>query len=242
MASKTNFLLKNTEGVSEQSKTINHTAQIVLEGVGKRFRYEWIFKNLSQTFDSGKIYALLGSNGSGKSTLMKILSGHLSPSTGQVSFFVNEKKQDEDNIYKHINYAAPYIELIEELTLTEMIQFHAKFKPLSKGVLSDSNTLKTNDLISILGFEKSQNKEIRYFSSGMKQRLKLALAVCADSPILLLDEPTTNLDAQGVAWYRQLISRFGRGSNRLTVVASNIEHDYDFCDETLNIEDFKPRS
>lgn len=231
MASKTNFLLKNTEGVSEQSKTINHT-HIMLEGVGKRFRYEWIFRNLSKTFDCHKTYALLGSNGSGKSTLMKILSGHLSPSEGKISFYVEDKKQDEDDIYKHISYAAPYIELIEELTLSEMIQFHAKFKPLS-------NSLKTNDLIDVLGFEKSKNKEIRYFSSGMKQRLKLALAICTDSPILLLDEPTTNLDAQGVAWYRQLISRFTEVGNRLTIVASNIEHDYDFCDEILNIENFK---
>ena len=232
MASKTNFLLKNTEGVSEQSKTINHTAQIMLEGVGKRFRYEWIFRNIFKTFDSGNIYALLGSNGSGKSTLMKILSGHLSPSEGKISFYVTDKQQDEDSIYKHISYAAPYVELIEELTLTEMIQFHIKFKPLS-------NSLKINDLIEILGFEKSKNKEIRYFSSGMKQRLKLALAICSDSPILLLDEPTTNLDAQGVAWYRQLISRFTEGGNRLTIVASNIEHDYDFCNEMLNIEDCK---
>ncbi len=240
MASKTNFLLKNTEGVSEQSKTINQTAQIMLEGVGKRFRYEWIFRNLSKTFESGNIYALLGSNGSGKSTLMKILSGHLSPSEGKISFYVKDKQQDEDSIYKHISYAAPYVELIEELTLTEMIQFHIKFKPLS-------NSLKINDLIEILGFEKSKNKEIRYFSSGMKQRLKLALAICSDSPILLLDEPTTNLDAQGVAWYRQLMSRFAGGTsqnsrdegNRLTIVASNIEHDYDFCNQMLNIEDFK---
>ncbi|MBL7815314.1 MAG: ABC transporter ATP-binding protein [Saprospiraceae bacterium] len=205
---------------------------IQLEGVGKRFRYDWIFKNISTTFDNSKRYALLGSNGSGKSTLMKILSGHLSPSTGKIQFFINEKAQDEDDIYKHISYAAPYIDLIEELTLTEMIQFHTTFKPLSK-------SLKINDLIEILGFEKSRHKEIRYFSSGMKQRLKLALAICSNSPILLLDEPTTNLDAQGVAWYRQLMSRFTEGTHRLTIVASNIEHDYDFCDIQLNIEDYK---
>ncbi len=213
---------------SEQSLT----TQITLEAVGKRFRYEWIFKNITKTFEGGKTYALLGSNGSGKSTLMKILSGHLSPSVGKIHFYTNDIKQDEDNIYKHISYAAPYIELIEELTLTEMIQFHIKFKPLSK-------TLRINDLIAILGFQKSKNKEIRYFSSGMKQRLKLALAICSDSPILLLDEPTTNLDAQGVTWYRQLISTYTEGGIRLTIVASNILHDYDFCDETLNIEDFK---
>ena len=231
--------------MSEQVQTV----QIKLDDVGKRFRYEWIFRNLSTTFEGGKTYALLGSNGSGKSTLMKILSGHLSPSAGKVAFTIDEKKQDEDNIYKHISYAAPYVELIEELTLTEMIQFHIKFKPLSKGVLSDSKTLTVNGLIEILNFDKSRHKEIRFFSSGMKQRLKLALAICSDSPILLLDEPTTNLDAQGVAWYRQLMSRFtvsegnldsfGKEGNRLTIIASNIEHDYDFCDKMLNIEDFK---
>ena len=224
--------MKNTEGVSEKSQAINQTVSIQLEGVGKRFRYEWIFRNLSTRFESGKTYALLGSNGSGKSTLMKILSGHLSPSAGKIIFEVKNKKQDEDNIYKHISYAAPYIELIEELTLTEMIQFHIKFKPLSK-------SLTINDLIEILNFDKSRNKEIRYFSSGMKQRLKLALAICSDSPILLLDEPTTNLDAQGVAWYQQLISRFTEGGNRLIIVASNIAHDYNFCDTQLNIEDYK---
>ena len=231
--------------MSEQVQTV----QIKLDDVGKRFRYEWIFRNLSTTFEGGKTYALLGSNGSGKSTLMKILSGHLSPSAGKIVFTIDEKKQDEDNIYKHISYAAPYVELIEELTLTEMIQFHIKFKPLSKGVLSDSKTLTVNGLIEVLNFDKSRHKEIRFFSSGMKQRLKLALAICSDSPILLLDEPTTNLDAQGVAWYRQLMSRFtvsegnldsfGKEGNRLTIIASNIEHDYDFCDKMLNIEDFK---
>lgn len=218
--------------MSKNIQTANQNVQITLDDVGKRFRYEWIFRNLSTTFESGKSYALLGSNGSGKSTLMKILSGHLSPSSGKISFNINEKRQDEDNIYKHISYAAPYIELIEELTLTEMINFHTKFKPLN-------NNLTTNDLIDILNFEKSRNKEIRYFSSGMKQRLKLVIAICSDSPILLLDEPTTNLDAQGVAWYRQLMNRFTEGANRLTIVASNIEHDYDFCHKILNIENFK---
>ena len=99
--------------MSEQVQTV----QIKLDDVGKRFRYEWIFRNLSTTFEGGKTYALLGSNGSGKSTLMKILSGHLSPSAGKITFTIDEKKQDEDNIYKHISYAAPYIELIATFCL-----------------------------------------------------------------------------------------------------------------------------
>jgi ABC-type multidrug transport system ATPase subunit len=181
---------------------------IQLDAIGKRFRYEWIFRNISTTFDAEQRYAILGPNGVGKSTLMKILSGHLTPSEGKMTVQIDSKTVEADAIYRHVNYAAPYIELIEEFTLTEAIDFHIKFHPLS-------NSLKINDLINVLGFQKSKDKEIRYFSSGMRQRLKLALAICSDSPILLLDEPTTNLDNQGVAWYRGLMQQYTEGSNRL---------------------------
>ncbi len=205
---------------------------IQLEKIGKRFRYEWIFRDISTNFEQGRRYAILGPNGVGKSTLMKILSGHLTPSAGKISVQLDDKILDADAIYRHVSFAAPYIELIEEFTLTEAIDFHIKFHPLSKN-------LKINDLIEILGFQKSKDKEIRYFSSGMRQRLKLALAICSDSPILLLDEPTTNLDVQGVAWYRSLMQQYTEGSPRLVIIASNAEHDYDFCDATMNILDFK---
>ena len=204
---------------------------IELNNIGKRFRYEWIFKNITHSFQSGQSYALLGPNGSGKSTLMKILSGHLTPSDGQISFSNKEKKIDGDDVYQHISYSAPYIDVIEEMTLTEIIAFHSKFKPLSKGLI-------INDLIQLLGFKNADDKEIRFFSSGMKQRLKLVLSICSDTPILLLDEPTTNLDAQGVAWYRDLMQQFS-DTNRLVIVASNIEHDYEFCEERMNILDYK---
>jgi ABC-type multidrug transport system ATPase subunit len=214
--------------------------QIELDNIGKRFRYEWIFKGVSQTFEQGSSYAILGPNGSGKSTLMKVLSGHLSPSDGSISFlYENKKKLMVEDVYKHISYAAPYIDLVEEMTLEELITYYFKFKTLRKGLIN-------KDLVDILGFQKSKNKQIRFFSSGMKQRLKLVLAICADTPILLLDEPTTNLDAQGVSWYQQLISENNkntepafRGVERLVVIASNIEHDYTFCKNKLNILDYK---
>jgi ABC-type multidrug transport system ATPase subunit len=215
---------------------------IELKDIGKRFRYEWIFKNITHTFENGKSYAVLGPNGSGKSTLMKILSGHLTPSAGEITFYNNGKKRDGETIYHLVSYAAPYIDLIEELTLTEIIAFHSKFKPLSRNLSGSTETAKINSLIDILNFQKSRNKEIRFFSSGMKQRLKLALAICSETPILLLDEPTTNLDAQGVEWYQNLIKTFVLDTpthDRLVIVASNIEHDYLFCDEKLDILGYK---
>lgn len=204
---------------------------IHLQDIGKRYRLEWIFRGLTHTLRSGERYALLGPNGSGKSTLLKVLSGHLSPSRGAVLF---EKNGGEvvtpDEIYRHISYAAPYIELIEEFTLEEAMRFHAGLKPLLPGM-----TL--TRLYDLLALPRARSKELRFFSSGMKQRVKLALAVCSDTPVLLLDEPATNLDVQGVEWYKNLIQKFA--ADRLVVIASNDPHDAAFCPVHLNVLDYK---
>jgi len=203
--------------------------KIDLNGVGRRFNKEWIFRNVTTVFESGQSYAILGSNGSGKSTLLSVLMGSLSPSEGQISF-IDGREIPVENIYQYISLAAPYLELVETFTLTEIINFHFKFKDFYPG-------MDTKKLLSLLGMEKSRNKEIKYFSSGMKQRTKLALACCADTPILFLDEPTSNLDVQGVDWYKELIENFNK--NRLTIIGSNQIHEYDFCNSQLQIADFK---
>ncbi|HJP63705.1 MAG TPA: ATP-binding cassette domain-containing protein, partial [Mucilaginibacter sp.] len=92
-------------------------------------------------------------------------------------------------------------------------------------------------VIDLLNMHASRNKAIRYFSSGMKQRLKLALAFCSDTPMLMLDEPTSNLDKQGVEWYLGLVQQFAEG--RLTIICSNQEHEYNFCKHRLDISDYK---
>jgi len=203
--------------------------KIVLDNVGRRFNKEWIFRNLSAEFKTGNSYAILGPNGSGKSTLLSVLTGSLTPSEGKISFSDNGDIAVED-IYKYISLAAPYLELVETFTLREIIDFHFKFKNFARGVDAQA-------LISILGLDKSVNKQIKYFSSGMKQRTKLALACCSDSPILFLDEPTSNLDVQGINWYLELIENFTK--ERLTVIGSNQIQEYDFCKEYIQISDFK---
>lgn len=202
---------------------------ITLQNVGRRFNKEWIFRNLSTEFSSGNSYAVLGPNGSGKSTLLSVLTGSLSPSEGEVSFS-DTKEIPVENIYKYISLAAPYLELVETFTLKEIIDFHFKFKNFASG-------LDAKKLVSILGLEKAANKQIKYFSSGMKQRTKLALACCADTPILFLDEPTSNLDVQGISWYRELIENFGK--ERLTIIGSNQIQEYEFCSVQLQISDYK---
>jgi ABC-type multidrug transport system ATPase subunit len=204
--------------------------RIQVDNLGKRFRLEWVFKGLTYTFEHGKSYGILGSNGSGKSTLMKVLSGHLSPSKGSIEFNQENKKIPIDEVYKRVGYAAPYIDLIEELTLEEAISFHCKLKPLLPSV-------SRSDIFEHLSLARARQKEIRFFSSGMKQRVKLILAVCSDTPILLLDEPSTNLDEQGIAWYNTLLKDYA--TNRITIIASNDVHDQRLCTEFVNVLDYK---
>ena len=204
--------------------------QISLHQVSKRYRYDWVFKGIDYCFRQGGRYSLIGPNGSGKSTLMKVLSGHLTPSKGKAVFEMDWQKLEVEDVYKKISYAAPYIELIEEFTLSEKLRFHQQFKPFLKNI-------STTEIIELLAFPKSKNKEIRHFSSGMKQRLKLALALCSDASFILLDEPTTNLDRQGVDWYLNLVDRYL--GDRTVVVASNVAEDYGFCGEGISILDYK---
>jgi ABC-type multidrug transport system ATPase subunit len=203
---------------------------ITLQNIGRRFNRDWIFKGVDYTFTSGESYAILGPNGSGKSTLLQVLNGSLSPSAGKIEFVNDDKPVEIETVFTHLSLAAPYLELIEEFTMSEMIDFHFKFKSFKPG-------MDKAQLIDLLNLPKSANKLIKYFSSGMKQRLKLALAFCADTPLLMLDEPTSNLDTQGVDWYLNLVQQFAAG--RLTIVCSNQEHEYGFCNHRLSIVDYK---
>lgn len=203
---------------------------ITLQNIGRRFNRDWIFKGVDYTFTSGESYAILGPNGSGKSTLLQVLNGSLSPSSGKIEFVNDSKPIEIETVFTHLSLAAPYLELIEEFTMSEMIDFHFKFKSFKPG-------MDKAQLIDLLNLPKSANKLIKYFSSGMKQRLKLALAFCADTPMLMLDEPTSNLDTQGVDWYLNLVQQFAAG--RLTIVCSNQEHEYGFCNHKLSIVDYK---
>ncbi|NNU34380.1 ABC transporter ATP-binding protein [Mucilaginibacter sp. S1162] len=204
--------------------------QITLNDIGRRFNRDWIFRGIDYTFNIGESYAILGNNGSGKSTLLAVLNGSLGPSKGTINYSVEGKDLDVEQLFQYLSLAAPYLELIEEFSLEEMIDFHFKFKTYKAGIDKAA-------IIELLSLPGSSNKLIRYFSSGMKQRLKLALAFCADTPILMLDEPTSNLDARGVEWYLNLVQQFAK--DRLTIVCSNQEHEYSFCQHRLSITDYK---
>ena len=184
---------------------------------------------MDYSFLPGEKYAVLGPNGSGKSTLLSVLLGQLSPSEGQISYKTAVEVAVED-IYRSVSFAAPYLDLIEEFTLQETIRFHFQFKDYYSGMGPES-------VLDLLGLAKAQDKALKYFSSGMKQRTKLALACCTDTPVLLLDEPTSNLDQQGMAWYLQLIERFAE--KRTLIIGSNQESEYSFCNHFVRLTDYK---
>jgi len=204
--------------------------KITLQNIGRRFNRDWIFRGIDYTFTLGESYAILGPNGSGKSTLLSVLNGSLSPSAGSIDYSYQDKPVEAEQVFQQLSLAAPYLELIEEFSLLEMIDFHFKFKAYRENLDRDG-------VVSLLNMHESRNKLIKYFSSGMKQRLKLALAFCSDTPMLMLDEPTSNLDTQGVDWYLSLVQQFA--ANRLTIICSNQEHEYSFCKQQLNISDYK---
>lgn len=210
---------------------------IVLTDCGKRYNRDWIFRHVTHSFQAGKAYAITGPNGSGKSTLLQSIAGSIQLSQGLVSYQLNHPEKgkknagvEADQFFQYLAIAAPYVELIEEMTAREFLQFHQQFKPLTQ-------TLSITEILSVIGLEKAINKQIRYFSSGMKQRIKLAQAIFSDVPVLLLDEPCTNLDTSGYRLYHQLIENHCQ--EKLIIVSSNDEQEMDFCLERLNIIDFK---
>lgn len=199
--------------------------QLTAQNLGKRYNREWIFRHLDYEFTAGVKYAITGANGSGKSTLLQVLAGSTEKSEGEL--LLNGNK-DTLKLYEHISIAAPYLELVEEMTALELLDFHGQFKPLTEPA---AQMLEAVDLTA------AANKQIRYYSSGMKQRLKLAQAFFSNSSILLLDEPTTNLDAEGIYVYNQLMGMLTH--NRLVIISSNDKAEYGFCEEVIEMNKFK---
>lgn len=204
--------------------------KIHLEEASKRFQYEWVFKNLSLELSQGNSLAITGSNGSGKSTLLKCLSGAIPITSGKIDYNLNEKSLAETDWFSHLAISAPYMEVPEEFSLEELLNFHFKFKKPLDSISSD-------EIIEQLYLTQHKTKPINQFSSGMKQRLKLGLALFSDIPFILLDEPTSNLDRKGIEWYQEMMKLYGE--NRIMVICSNEPREYKFCEQKIALEDYK---
>jgi ABC-type multidrug transport system ATPase subunit len=233
--------------------------KITLIDAGKRFNRDWIFRHLNYEFQPGHTYAITGPNGSGKSTLLQSIAGAMAISEGSIRYETNasspqthppDRRHPSDlgarpassplpsapvqlppeQAYQHLSLAAPYLQLVEEMTVTEFLHFHAAFKPLLPGISAAG-------IIRKVGLETATHKQMRYYSSGMKQRVRLAQAIFSDSTLVLLDEPCTNLDTEGIGLYRELIAQYTPG--RLVIVSSNDIQEYEFCEKRIDIRNYR---
>jgi len=211
---------------------MNHAVQISLKGAGKRFNRDWIFRHWDMDFNNGHAYAIMGGNGSGKSTALRSLLGYAPLSEGTVRYIIDGSDLSASNAYKYMSFCSPYLELYEELTVREMARFHFSLKSAKSGVES-------RDLGDLIQLSKAADRPVKHLSSGMKQRLRLGLALYSDTSVVFLDEPTSNLDRTGIKWYKETVE--ATKGQRLFIVASNQqEEEYFFCGQKINIEKFKP--
>ncbi|MBK9735659.1 MAG: ABC transporter ATP-binding protein [Saprospiraceae bacterium] len=199
---------------------------ILVNNVSKRYGYQWIIKDFNHSFYHNNIYGISGSNGSGKSTLIKMLSGYLSPTTGDIKYVEKDTTTPIYSVFNKISLAAPYTDLINEFTLEEAFVFHRKFKKMSADL--DFKTFES--LIQLAGQSK---KTLQHFSSGMKQKVQLALALLSETPILLLDEPTSFLDQAARKWFSEILQN--NIKDRIVIIASNDRYDLDFCRQIVSL-------
>ena len=197
---------------------------ISLENIGKKYGKTWIFKGLNASIESGDRFAILGGNGSGKSTLLKIIAGQADPNSGSIIYAGTPVEE----VYKKLSYCAPYIDLIEELTLSELLHFVGSYQAFIPA-------FPKRRILDMLAYDS--NKWIKDYSSGMKQRVKIALALFTDVSLTLLDEPTSNLDEKGVEWYLEMMKVVPE--DRTIVIASNLSREYAFCKKQIEITNYK---
>lgn len=203
--------------------------KIEARNLSKRFNREWIFKNLNFQFTETH-YAITGPNGSGKSTLLQTLWGQLLPTAGEVIYTQDETIIPAEEVFRYIAIATPYLELIDEFTLTEMVDFHFRFK-------KPRQQKTTKELLELFELNHAHAKTISNFSSGMRQRLKLGLAFYSHTAVLFLDEPTTNLDKKATAWYQHQLATMP--PETMVIIASNQEHEYPATATKLDILTYK---
>ncbi len=204
---------------------------IQLNNISKKYINEWIFKNVTVSIKPFEKLVILGSNGSGKSTLLQTVASFLIPTKGELVWQNGEEKIADEEIYKKLSMASPYMELIEDFTLTEILEHQKVFKPFV-------NNFSVKEIISIMQLEHASEKYLKNYSSGMRQRVKLGLAVLAGCPVLLLDEPCTNLDAKAIEWYQHIIKEYAMHKTIL-VCSNTVKEEYSFCTSVLEIEKFK---
>ena len=186
--------------------------RIVVENLQKNFNNHLVFQNLSFELKENQKIAFVGPNGSGKSTALLCIAGFYQPSKGKVNFIQNQNKIEELQKFSFLSIASPYLELPENFSALEIFNFQAKLKPFF-------NDISPEIFFQSIKLSASKNTPVKFFSSGMKQILKLGLAIFANTPILFLDEPCSNLDNNNTLIFNDIYNKYAL--NKTVLIGTN---------------------
>lgn len=204
---------------------------IILQNITKTYDNQLIFANINAEINNGDILGIIGNNGSGKSTLIQIIGNFKYASKGEIFYKKNNKNITSEEIYKNIYFVSPYNDMVDDFTVKEMLVFHQKIK----GLLPNINIL---DVLENMQLKKYSDKQYKQLSTGYKQRLKLAIALFSNVEILLLDEPFSNIDNEGIEIFSTLFENYF--NNRICVICSNNNpHEMKLINKTIKILEYK---
>lgn len=201
------------------------------EALDKTFGRRLVFSGLNFEFKQMGIYGISGPNGSGKSTLVKIIAGLLSPSKGSVKHILNGREISAEKLHNYIGFVSPYLVLYEEFTAWENLTLFSKIRGIQ------FNRELTEYLLNIFLLYDRKDDFIKAYSSGMKQRMKFIFAMMHSPMLLILDEPTSNLDEEGKGSVYRIINE--QGENCIVMIASNERTDLKLCSTQIVLGDYK---
>ncbi len=210
---------------------MKQTVTFEVDALTKTFNRKLIFSNVNFKLSQSGSIIIAGRNGSGKSTLLKILIGVISQTKGSINIKIDGKKITKQDLFKYIGFVSPYLQMYDEFTAWENLEFYKKIRCVEA---SDDFL---NSLIERVNLPHAKHQMVRTFSSGMKQRLKYAFALLHRPPILILDEPTANLDSEGKGAVQQIVQE--QKEHGIAIVASNEPDEMAWCDGVLNLDEFK---
>ncbi|MDI6802715.1 MAG: ABC transporter ATP-binding protein [Bacteroidota bacterium] len=208
--------------------------KLEIQNIKKIFNGRKVFSDINFKLENKSALAITGRNGSGKSTLVKILAGVLSPTNGQVDFYLNGKSIDVQNRFQYFGFVAPYLQMYDEFTAMENLELFARIRSIE--VDKDYIDL----LLKRVNLYERKDSYVREYSSGMKQRLKYAFALLHKPPLLILDEPRSNLDAEGIAVVYQIIQE--QKQSGCVIVATNDSEDIQFCNQEIDLNQFRNKA
>jgi heme exporter protein A len=207
----------------------NYTVEAI--GLNKVFGRRLIFNNINFQFENNGIFGISGPNGSGKSTLIKIIAGITSPSSGKIIHNNNKSPVIPEKLHNHIGFVSPYLVLYDEFSAWENMNYFADIRNVS----FDSE--KVTFLLDRFLLLNRKDDLVKTYSSGMKQRLKFIFALMHSPSLLLLDEPTSNLDVEGKDKVYAILKKESESS--IIIIASNEQSDLELCSSLIQLEKFK---